>query len=93
MIQRVQVFFRFDEGPSIYYVSERLGGWFFLTFSYVFAGVDRVRFRRRVGPGDDIHLYSKILNEKRGIWKFECKAEVDNERVCSATILCADRAK
>jgi 3-hydroxyacyl-[acyl-carrier-protein] dehydratase len=60
---------------------------------YVFAGVDRVRFRRRVGPGDEIHLYSKILNEKRGIWKFECRAEVDNEIVCSATILCADRAK
>ena len=60
---------------------------------YVFAGVDKVRFRRRVGPGDDIHLYSKILNEKRGIWIFECRAEVDNEIVCSATILCADRAK
>ena len=60
---------------------------------YVFAGVDKVRFRRRVGPGDNIHLYSKILNEKRGIWKFECRAEVDNEIVCSATILCADRAK
>ena len=60
---------------------------------YVFAGVDKVRFRRRVGPGDDIHLYSKILNEKRGIWKFECRAEVDTEIVCSATILCADRAK
>ena len=60
---------------------------------YVFAGVDKVRFRRRVGPGDDIHLYSKILNEKRGIWKFECRAEVDSEIVCSATILCADRAK
>ena len=60
---------------------------------YVFAGVDKVRFRRRVGPDDDIHLYSKILNEKRGIWKFECRAEVDNEIVCSATILCADRAK
>ena len=60
---------------------------------YVFAGVDKVRFRRRVGPGDDIHLYSKLLNEKRGIWKFECRAEVDNEIVCSATILCADRAK
>ncbi len=60
---------------------------------YVFAGVDRVRFRRRVGPGDNVHLYSKILNEKKGIWKFECRAEVDDEIVCSATILCADRAK
>jgi 3-hydroxyacyl-[acyl-carrier-protein] dehydratase len=52
-----------------------------------------VRFRRRVGPGDVVHLFSKILNEKRGIWKFECRAEVNNEKVCSATILCADRAK
>ena len=60
---------------------------------YVFAGVDKVRFRKRVGPGDDIHLYSKILNEKRGIWKFESRAEVDSELVCSATILCADRPK
>ena len=60
---------------------------------YVFAGVDRVRFRRRVGPGHNVHLYSKILNEKKGIWKFECRAEVDDEIVCSATILCADRAK
>jgi|TARA_B110000014_G_scaffold260494_1_gene250344 3-hydroxyacyl-[acyl-carrier-protein] dehydratase len=60
---------------------------------YVFAGVDKVRFRRRVGPGDDIHLYSKILNEKKGIWKFESRAEVDEEIVCSATILCADRAR
>ena len=60
---------------------------------YVFAGVDKVRFRKRVGPGDDIHLYSKILNEKKGIWKFESRAEVDEEIVCSATILCADRAR
>ena len=60
---------------------------------YVFAGVDKVRFRKRVGPGDNIHLYSKILNEKRGIWKFASRAEVDSELVCSATILCADRPK
>ena len=29
---------------------------------YVFAGVDRVRFRRRVGPGDDIHLYLSLIH-------------------------------
>jgi 3-hydroxyacyl-[acyl-carrier-protein] dehydratase len=36
-------------------------------------------------------LFSKVVSEKRGIWKFDCKAELDNELVCSATILCADR--
>tara|TARA_B100000965_G_scaffold60976_1_gene46846 strand:- start:188 stop:622 length:435 start_codon:yes stop_codon:yes gene_type:complete len=58
---------------------------------YVLAGVDKVRFRRRVRPGDTIDLYSKVVSEKRGIWKFDCKAELKNEIVCTATILCADR--
>ena len=58
---------------------------------YVLAGVDKVRFRKRIRPGDNIDLFSKVVSEKRGIWKFDCKAELDNELVCSATILCADR--
>lgn len=58
---------------------------------YVLAGVDKVRFRRRVRPGDTIDLFSKVVSEKRGIWKFDCRAELDDELVCTATILCADR--
>ena len=58
---------------------------------YVLAGVDKVRFRKRVRPGDDIDLYSTVVSEKRGIWKFDCKAELNDELVCSAIILCADR--
>jgi 3-hydroxyacyl-[acyl-carrier-protein] dehydratase len=58
---------------------------------YVFAGVDKARFRSRVGPEDTLHLHSEIVNEKKGIWKFETKAFVDDKLVCSATILCADR--
>jgi|TARA_B100001113_G_scaffold56462_1_gene42143 3-hydroxyacyl-[acyl-carrier-protein] dehydratase len=60
---------------------------------YVLAGVDKVRFRKRVRPGDILNLHSKIINEKRGIWKFECKADVEGDLICSANILCADRAK
>jgi len=58
---------------------------------YVLAGVDKVRFRKRVRPGDNVDLYSKVISEKRGIWKFECRAELDGELICTATILCADR--
>ena len=58
---------------------------------YVFAGIDKARFRSRVGPNDQIHLFSNVVSEKKGIWKFETRAEVDNKLVCSATILCADR--
>ena len=58
---------------------------------YVLAGVDKVRFRKRIRPGDNIDLFSKVVSEKRGIWRFDCRAELDNKLVCSATILCADR--
>ena len=58
---------------------------------YVLAGVDKVRFRKRIRPGDNIDLFSKVVSEKRGIWKFDCRAKLDNELVCSAIILCADR--
>lgn len=58
---------------------------------YLFAGADDVRFRRQVVPGDRLQLEARIVSEKRGIWKFECKASVDGELVTKATILCADR--
>ena len=58
---------------------------------YVLAGVDKVRFRKRVRPGDSIDLYSKVISEKRGIWKFDCRAELNKQLICSAIILCADR--
>ena len=57
---------------------------------YVFAGVDNVRFRKRVRPGNTLHLFSKVVNVKRGIWKFDVRAEVNDELACSATIMCAD---
>lgn len=58
---------------------------------YYFVGSDKLRFKRPVVPGDQLQLEAKIISEKRGIWKFECKASVDGELACSATILCADR--
>ena len=58
---------------------------------YYFVGVDKVRFRRPVVPGDRLDLKAAIISERRGIWKFKCSAEVDGEPVCDATILCADR--
>ena len=58
---------------------------------YLFAGVDDVRFKRQVIPGDRLQLESRVISEKRGIWKFECRATVDGVLAASATILCADR--
>lgn len=58
---------------------------------YLFAGIDDVRFKRQVIPGDRLQLESRVISSKRGIWKFECKASVDGALAASATILCADR--
>ncbi|AEF55650.1 MULTISPECIES: 3-hydroxyacyl-ACP dehydratase FabZ [Marinomonas] len=58
---------------------------------YYFVGSDNARFKRPVVPGDRLQLEAKIIAEKRGIWKFECKATVDGQLACSATIMCADR--
>ncbi|MEL0636005.1 3-hydroxyacyl-ACP dehydratase FabZ [Marinomonas sp. TI.3.20] len=58
---------------------------------YYFVGADKARFKRPVVPGDRLQLEAKIITEKRGIWKFECRATVDGELACSATIMCADR--
>ena len=60
---------------------------------YVIAGVDKARFRQRVLPGDKVDIFSKVLGSTRGIWKFECFAEVNGKLVCSANILCAERKK
>jgi 3-hydroxyacyl-[acyl-carrier-protein] dehydratase len=58
---------------------------------YYFVGVDNVRFKRPVVPGDQLMLKVDYVSDRRGIWKFECQSTVDGKKVASATILCADR--
>ncbi len=58
---------------------------------YMLVGSDNVRFKRPCVPGDQVMLHAAIVSEKRGIWKFDVKAEVDGKLAASATILCADR--
>lgn len=58
---------------------------------YFFVGSDRVRLRQPVVPGDQLWLDARLLSVKRGFWKFECEATVDERSVCSGEIICADR--
>ena len=60
---------------------------------YYFVGADSLRFKRPAVPGDQIILESRVITEKKGIWKFNCNANVEGETVAEATILCADRPK
>jgi 3-hydroxyacyl-[acyl-carrier-protein] dehydratase len=60
-------------------------------YLYYFVGADNVRFKRPVVPGDQLILEAEIITVRSGIYKFECKASVDGELACQATILCAER--
>ena len=60
-------------------------------YTYYLAGMDKVRFKQPVIPGDQLKLQADFVADKRGIWKFSCKAFVDEKMVCSAEILTAER--
>jgi 3-hydroxyacyl-[acyl-carrier-protein] dehydratase len=57
--------------------------------TYYLVGVDNVRFKRPVVPGDQLKLEAVYKTHKKNIWKFECRAEVDGDLVATAEIMCA----
>lgn len=58
-------------------------------YLYLFAGVDKVRFKKLVSTGDTLIIRSKLVTAKREIYKFECTAHVDDKLACSAEIMIA----
>jgi 3-hydroxyacyl-[acyl-carrier-protein] dehydratase len=58
---------------------------------YLFAGIDKVRFKKPVVPGDRLDMEARYVNDKHGIWRFECEAKVDGILACKALIMCAAR--
>ena len=57
---------------------------------YLLCGVEKVRYKKKVMPGETLRFDTKLLANKRKIWKFDSKAFKGKEMVCSAEILCAD---
>jgi 3-hydroxyacyl-[acyl-carrier-protein] dehydratase len=60
---------------------------------YYFVGIDNARFKRPVGPGDQLILKASILRVSRGLWKFAVIAEVDGQLAAEAEIMCTMRDK
>ena len=58
---------------------------------YLFASIDKARFKQPVIPGDTMHLHVEFIKERRGMWKFYGEAKVDGKIVCSAELMCARR--
>ena len=55
---------------------------------YYFAGIDSARFKKPVGPGDQIILNVKIIRILKGIWKYSGVATVGNDIVAEASMMC-----
>ena len=58
---------------------------------YMFVGADKMRFKKPVVPGDQLTLKAAVVSSRSGLWKFDCRAEVDGKMVAAGQILCADR--
>lgn len=54
-----------------------------------FAGINKMRFKRQVIPGDIIELTVKLTNNKASIFFADVIAKVEGKVVCSGEILCA----
>jgi 3-hydroxyacyl-[acyl-carrier-protein] dehydratase len=59
---------------------------------YYFAGIDNVRFKKPVSPGDQIILHVRIDRILKGIWKYIAVAKVGDEIVAEANMMCILKA-
>lgn len=58
---------------------------------YYFVGIDGARFKKPVGPGDQLIMEVSIVANKRGIWKFAATARVDGQLAAEAELMCTMR--
>ena len=54
---------------------------------FLFAGAEKVRFKKQVVAGDQLVLKSELVMQKRGIYKYNCIATVDGVVAASAEIM------
>ncbi|MGB9991886.1 3-hydroxyacyl-ACP dehydratase FabZ [Pseudoduganella rhizocola] len=56
-----------------------------------FVGIDNARFKRPVGPGDQLKMDVEILRVSRGIWKYKAVGSVDGQVAVEAELMCTIR--
>jgi 3-hydroxyacyl-[acyl-carrier-protein] dehydratase len=55
---------------------------------YYFAGIDGARFKRPVGPGDQMIIKASLIRSMRGVFKFGATIEVDGHLAAEAELMC-----
>ncbi len=53
---------------------------------FMLTGLDRVRFRRRVVPGDQLRMEVRLLRQHRPLWRMHGEARVDGELAAEAEV-------
>jgi len=53
---------------------------------FMLTGLDKVRFRRRVVPGDQLRMEVRLLRQHRPLWKMHAEARVDGELVAETEL-------
>jgi 3-hydroxyacyl-[acyl-carrier-protein] dehydratase len=53
---------------------------------FVFTGLERVKFRRQVVPGDQLFMHMNNVRSKMNMWKMDGTAQVDGQLVCEARV-------
>jgi 3-hydroxyacyl-[acyl-carrier-protein] dehydratase len=53
---------------------------------FMLTGLDKVRFRRRVIPGDQLHMEVKLLKYHRPLWRMHAEARVGDELAAEAEL-------
>ena len=53
---------------------------------FLFTGLERVKFRRQVVPGDQLELDMHHVKNKLNVWKMDGSAKVNGKVVCEATL-------
>ena len=59
---------------------------------YYFVGIDEARFKRPVGPGDQLMLEVSLERLLRGLWKFSAQARVGDALAAEAVLMCTVRS-
>ena len=57
-----------------------------------FVGIDNARFKRPVGPGDQLKMDVEIVRNARGIWKYKAVGTVDGQVAVEADLMCTIRS-
>lgn len=56
---------------------------------HFFAGIDKVKFKQVVTPGDQLRLEVKLIGQKRDFWRVQGEVFVGDKLVCLAQLLSA----